>query len=325
MAGTMAFYNGMMPGITGMVKSIAGDEAAYRGYRQAATAEAAIANARRDNVEAGIKEREYKNSREGSLNYVLGKHGIGAGEFNDYMQHITGKRDPNLPPLNYTPEQAAKFNTAVRDYGALGYGNPHNLASYEQGMAKAPGEQAESNIKTRVAQSFETGQGFGPYKSFNEVVAAANPALGRSGADSLPSDVKTWQWLQAQPPEVRAQYQGWDIGRRTAGASPGAVVMTPVEVYNRETGRTEWGYPQKNGTAITPTGAEVPPKARTLNQALADRMANNPPAGARAAPANPRASGGQITPVAPAPTLVGKDKKTGKNVYEINGQRFIEE
>jgi hypothetical protein len=324
MAGTMAFYNGMMPGITKMVGSIAGDEASNRGYRQAATAEAAIAGARKDNIEAAIKQQEFGNSQQGSLNYVLGKHGIGAGEFNGYMQHMTGKRDPNAPPVNYTPEQTTKLNAALRDFGALRRGNEHNIGSYENNMAKAPGEAAESGIKQRIGQSFETGQGFGPYKSFNEVAGAGNAALGRGGADSVPTDVKTWQWLQTQPPEVRAQYQGWDHSRRAAGAAAGTTVMTPVEMLADDNKTVVYGYPSKKGGEITPTTARVPPKARNLNQIIADKVANGQTA-APPAPANPRVSGGAITPAAPTPTLIGKDRKTGKNVYEINGKRFTEE
>jgi hypothetical protein len=324
MAGTMAFYNGMMPGITKMVSSMAGDEAANRGYRQAATAEAAIANARRDNIEGAIKQQEFGSSQQGSLNYVLGKHGVGSGEFNDYMQHMTGKRDPNAPPVNYTPDQTTKLNAALRDFGALRRGNEHNLGSYENNMAKAPGEAAESGIKSRVAQSFETGQGFGPYKSFNEVTGAANAALGRGGADHMPADVKTWQWLQGQPPEVRAQYDAREMKLRASGASPGATVMTPVPMLAPDGKTTVYGYPNKQGGEITATTARVPPKDRTLNQIIADKVANGQTA-APPAPANPRVSGGAITPAAPTPTLVGKDKKTGKNVYEINGKRFTEE
>jgi hypothetical protein len=55
----MAFYNGMMPGITKMVESFAGDAASQKGYRQAASAEAAIAGARKDNMETPKNTMEW--------------------------------------------------------------------------------------------------------------------------------------------------------------------------------------------------------------------------------------------------------------------------
>lgn len=292
MAGTLSFYNGMMPGITKMVESMAGDAAAQRGYRQAASAEAAIANARRDNVEAQIKAREYQDAEAGALNFVLGQHGLEAKRFKEFVDQANGR----APAGGFSPEEVAKYNAALRDYGALRRGGEQHLGSYVGHMAKAPGEAAESSIKTGMAGAFNTGQGAGPYRTAAELMAAGNTALGRGGHDSIPADVKTWQWLQTQPPEVRAAFDKREMAIRAAGASPGASVFNPVPVYDKATGETYYGYPGKQGGEIQVTGSRVPPKEerpqdKLFREAMERRKGKPEPAQQPAQGAVPAAPG----------------------------------
>lgn len=219
MAGTMAFYNGMMPGISKMVESMAGDAAAQKGYQRAALAESEIASARKANTEAALKQREYRDAAEGSLNYVLGKHGLNAGDFNRFVEHVNGRGDPGV---QFSPEDVVRYNAALTDYGALRRGGEQHLGSYILNSAKAPGEQAESRIKTRMADSFETGQGYGPHKTWADLIAAGNTALGRGNeATAMPTSVREAQWLASASPQDKAQ---WEAVQR-AKQSPGAVVQ----------------------------------------------------------------------------------------------------
>ena len=312
----MAFYNGMMPGITKMVESFAGDAASQRGYRQAATAEAAIANARRDNFEVAKQGREYQDAEAGSLNFVLGQHGLEAKRFKEFVDQANGR----APAGGFSPEEATKYNAALRDYGALRRGGEQHLGSYVGHMAKAPGEQAESSIKSRMAESFQTGQGFGPHKSAMEVMGAGNAALGRGNADTLPSDVKTWQWLQTQPPEVRAAYDKREMAIRASGASPGATVMTPVPMLGPDGKTTVYGYPSKQGADIKPTTAVVPtPAGQSGPQSAVGKLMNDVKKGYVGG------GGGQ----APAQGIPAGAKQVGtaggKPVYEVNGKRYVSE
>jgi hypothetical protein len=310
----MAFYNGMMPGITKMVESMAGDAAAQKGYRQAAMAEAAIANARRDNIEGQLKAREYQDAEAGSLNFVLGQHGLEAKRFKEFVDQANGR----APAGGFSPEEVAKYNAALRDYGALRWGGEQHLGSYVGNMAKAPGEAAESSIKTGMAGAFNTGQGAGPYRTAAELMAAGNTALGRGGHDSIPADVKTWQWLQTQPPEVRAAFDKREMAIRAAGASPGATVMTPVPMLGPDGKTTVYGYPSKQGGDIKPTTAVVPtPAGQAGPQSAVGKLMNDVRKGYVGGAQTPSAGGQQQR------KLVGTSG--GKPVYEVNGKRYIEE
>lgn len=217
----MAFYNGMMPGISKMVESFAGDAASQRGYQRAALAESEIASARKANTEAALKQREYQDAAEGSLNYVLGKHGLNSGDFNRFVEHVNGRGDP---AVQYSPEDITRYNAALRDYGAIKRGGEQHLGSYELNAAKAPGEGAESRIKTKMADAFETGRGSGPHKTWTDLIAAGNSALGRGNeATALPTSVREAQWLASATPQEKAQW----IESQKAKQSPGTTINMP--------------------------------------------------------------------------------------------------
>ena len=214
MAGTMAFYNGMMPGITEMVKSLSGDEAARRGYAKAATAEHDIASARKANIESQIKQSEYGDIDKNATSYVLGQHGISAPDFQAYQRHKMGSLSPGEQPRTYSPDESAKFDAALRDYGALKTGKFHDVSQGATGFAQLPAVQGS----VQAAQQF----GREPGRSSADIIKMNQAALGKDVMDRpesmAPTSVREAEWYSKATPEQRANW----VATKKAGHAPAA-------------------------------------------------------------------------------------------------------
>lgn len=257
MAGTLAFYSGMMPGITKAVSSIAGDEAAQRGFRQAAASEANIAQAAKDTVEARLKAQGYNDSMTGSMDYVAGKHGLTAADILRYQRYANNRMNPDDAPV--TPSDVQRLAPALRDLGAMRGGQFQHIGGYEQGIAKAPGEAAESAIKGGMADAFlQNGPGNLPYKTAAELLQAGNQALGRGKEDALPSGVREALWYMNADPRAQAAMRAI----KQMGQSPGPVVNNFSsgfrDVVDPKTGKV-MTYNVGKDNQMIPLGEAPPP------------------------------------------------------------------
>jgi hypothetical protein len=306
MAGTLAFYNGMMPGITKAVSSVADDTPYYRGQRVGAQTQHDLASAEKLRADAEKTYNDINNHNQGGMNFVMGTHGVNGKALRGYQQSMDKGEDWRGAAFAQNPGVAPDktretLNLALRDLGAFQYG-PEKAAKYATEMAQLPAVQGAVGAAQR-----------------NDAQSAAD--IMRFQA-SLGKDVmqdKTFNWFASQPPEVQRAFTGLQQAVRP---NNGTTVMTPVPMKGPN-GETVYGYPSKAGGEIQPTTARVPEKEKpdpNMSQVIARKLIEAEKAKAQGQPAAPAATPPGIPPGA---KQIGTSK--GKAVYEINGKRYIAE
>lgn len=288
MAGTMAFYNGMMPGLTEMVKSISGDEAARKGYRQAAQAEHDISSARKNNVEAQVKQNEYADTDKNAMSYVLGQHGLTAPDFQTYQRHVNGTLNPGEQQRTYTPEESAKYNAALRDYGAFKTGKFHDVSQGATQFAQLPAVQGS----VQAAQDYSKTPG----RTAEEIIRMNQGAMGKDvlKPNELPNEVQVANWYAGAPASARQAFDTVQASKRSPGVSVNNYPGGFQEVVGPD-GKPHVVQVGKDGDKRD-IGV-VPKPAPTLSQIIAERAAGLSKTGQ---PAAPLATPPSAQPQAPA-------------------------
>lgn len=321
MAGSLAFYSGMTPGISRMVSSIADDTAYNKGYALQANSMHDMASARKADADALKIRHEITSGDDAAINHVLGTYNLTKPEFDAFKAART-----NGTPLpagtnegpGFSQGQIERYNNALRDHAAMMTRKPHDVSQFATQMAQLPAVQASVDAARR-----------GDSKSASEIMMN-QAALGKDVMqDHNSTDVKTWNWLQSQPPAVQKAYTANQIAMRQAGATS-VNNMTPVEMVDPATGNKVYGYPQKNGSEIKATSALVPPKGPEGPQSGAGKILSDQRKGfIPGAPASAQPGQGPVQSAAPAGLPAGSKKvgtSKGKDVYEApDGKRYLAE
>ena len=232
MAGSLAFYSGMTPGISRMVSSIADDTAYNKGYALQANSMHDMASARKADADALKIRHEITSGDDAAINHVLGTYNLTKPEFDAFKAART-----NGTPLpagtnegpGFSQGQIERYNNALRDHAAMMTRKPHDVSQFATQMAQLPAVQASVDAARRVDS-----------KSASEIMMN-QAALGKDVMqDHNSTDVKTWNWLQSQPPAVQKAYTANQIAMRQAGATS-VNNMTPVEMVDPATGNKVYG------------------------------------------------------------------------------------
>lgn len=320
MAGSLAFYSGMTPGITKMVSSIADDTAYNKGYALQANSMHDMASARKADADALKTRHEITTGDNAALDYVMGAHGLSKPEFESWRN---ARSNGTMPAgtdegPGFSSGQVDRYNAALRDYSAMMTRKPHDVSQFATQMAQLPAVQASVDAARR-----------GDSKSASEIMMN-QAALGKDVMqDHNSTDVKTWNWLQSQPPAVQKAFTANQIAMRQAGATS-VNNMTPVEMVDPATGNKVYGYPQKNGSDIKPTSAQVPAKGPEGPQSGVGKILSDQRKGfIPGAPASAQPGQGPVQSAAPAGLPAGSKKvgtSKGKAVYEApDGKRYLAE
>lgn len=307
MAGSLAFYSGMTPGITKMVSSIADDTAYNKGYALQANAMHDLSSARKADADALKIQHEMKTGDNAALDYVMGAHGLSKPEFESWRN---ARSNGTMPAgtdegPGFSSGQVDRYNAALRDYSAMMTRKPHDVSQFATQMAQLPAVQASVDAARR-----------GDSKSASEIMMN-QAALGKDVMqDHNSTDVKTWNWLQSQPPAVQKAFTANQIAMRQAGAT---AVNMPSGIEKVMVG----GVPTlvqvgRNGEKhIVGPAVEDPVKSLV-------RGATN-----RGVPASAQPGQGPVQSAAPAGLPAGSKKvgtSKGKDVYEApDGKRYLAE
>lgn len=204
MAGSLAFYSGLMPGISRTVSSIADDTAYNKGYATQANAMHDLASARKADAEAEATAANTKNHAMGGVNYVMGQHGVTGKVLDDFQKDRYNGGTGNGAAFAMNPgvspgETIPKLNLALRDLGAFQYG-AEKAAPYMKAAAEQPGMQAESEAKRVGIENFNKSLAANPKMALNDIIQMSQAAVGKDVlADKTPAPLKTAQILSAMP------------------------------------------------------------------------------------------------------------------------------
>lgn len=194
--GSLAFYNGMMPGITKAIESLADDTAYSKGYKLQAGAMNDLASARKHDADALKVRHEMKTGDDAAMDFVMGTHGISRPEFESWRAARSGGTMPagTSAGPGFSPEQTDRYNAALRDYAAMMTRKPHDVSQFSTQMAQLPA----------VQRSVEAA-GRNDARSASDIMLN-QAALGKDVmADKTPAQIRTAQYLLGLSPGERAQ------------------------------------------------------------------------------------------------------------------------
>lgn len=311
MAGSLAFYNGLTPGISKMVSSIADDTAYTKGYALQANAMHDMASARKADADANKTAHEIISGDNAAVDYVLGAHGISKPEFEAYRE---ARRNGTMPAgtnegPGFSSGQTDRYNNALRDYAAMMTRKPHDVAQFATEMAQLPA------VQRSVASAGQGGE-----KAASDIMLN-QAALGKNVLqDRTPGTIQTANYLMNLPPEQRSQM----VGVINSIHPPATQINMPGATHygtDPVTGKPGMFQIGKDGKQIF-TAIDPPPPSNPIDAEIQKRLKEK---GSTSAPASaaPVQSGQAPTGLPPGAKQIGTSK--GKPVYEHNGKRYIAE
>lgn len=308
MAGTLAFYNGMMPGITRAMSSLADDSSYGKGYALQANAMHDMASARKANADTEKTLHEIRTGDDAALDYVMGSHGLTKQDFEDWRN---SRRNGTMPAGSsagpgFSPEQMQTRNNALRDYAAMMTRKPGEVGKFATEMAQLPSVQASVAAAQR-----------GDEQSAADIIRH-QAALGKDVMkESSPSSINEFNMFSKMTPQQQQAFLALQTAKRPAGTT---INMPNATYYGTDpaTGRSGMFQIGKDGKQIF-TPIDPPPPSNPVDAEIAKRLKERQTAGGPP----PVKSGSTPAGIPPGAKQVGTSG--GKPVYEINGKRYIAE
>lgn len=274
-------------GIGGAMRSLFADQTQNPHYQKAFNSSLG-AQAQLGNMRVNLqKERRAGEEEQNRLNmaelFGASQGGVTLPDFRAFRQQQTtgvpATMMENLPPdvagppatvPKFNPDQTTKLMQALQHYAAISGGKPNEIGSYMSNMAKVPGEQATSDITRALADAFMKASGAGNPAGADPMIRSGQAALGRNVlTDKVPANVQTAQWMAQNPNDPAMKFLQQILARSGNNVNVFSGAHQGVDAA----GNPVFFSTNKEGAPRVIEGVTPPPKPKTIDQVIADRVA----------------------------------------------------